>query len=158
MLGRFRKRKSEIKKIDLRKLEKGLVDRNWYVQACATPIANLPGIRDMFQQIEKENPAAFFGLYSNNLDAYADLWGKHNFSYKSEYLWKVWVIKLTEEENLLLLTAKGGGSCFEVSGPQCQKWPPVISEPALEKLKQVMVTINHDMGKSKRAQFENNVG
>jgi len=148
------KRQPEIEKIDLSKLEKVTVDKTWYEQAIATPIANLPGIRDLFQQIEKDNPAAFFGLYSNHLDAYTGLWGKHCFSYKSEYLWKVWAIKLSEKENLLLLSAKGGGSCFEVSGPNCLKWPPVLSEPAMEKLKQIMITINHDMGKAKRAEFE----
>lgn len=158
MLGKFLNRSPKIENIDLSTLEKTRVDKSWYEQASATPIANLRGIRDMFQQIEKDNPAAFFGLYSNHLDAYANLWGKHSFSYKSEYHWKVWAIKLSDDENLLLLSAKGGGSCFEVSGPGCLKWPPVLSEPALEKLKQIMITINHDLGKAKRAQFENGLG
>ncbi|MDT8925180.1 hypothetical protein RBE51_20520 [Pseudomonas taiwanensis] len=148
----------KVEKIDLSKLEKAPVDKSWYEQATATPIANLPGIRDLFQKIENDNPAAFFGLYSNHLDAYANLWGKHSFCYKSEYLWKVWAIKLSDDENLLLLSAKGGGSCFEVSGPGCLKWPPVLSGPAFEKLKQVILTINHDLGKAKRSQFENGHG
>lgn len=156
MLRKFLNRYSKIEKIDLSKLEQAQVDKSWYEQACATPIANLPSIRDMFKRIEKDNPAAFFGLYSNHLDAYADLWGKPSFTYKGKYLWKVWAIRLSGEENLLLLSAKGGGSCFEVSGPGCLKWPPVLSEPAIEKLKRIMITINHDMGQAKRAQFENN--
>lgn len=141
-------------RIDLTALEKVRVDNGWYENASTTRISNLPAVRRLFQRIEDAEPAAFFGLYRNHVDAYAEIWGKHSFSFKSEYFWKIWAIKLSDEENLLLLSAKGGGSSFEVSGLGCDKWPPVLSDPALEKLTRIILTLNNDLGREIRAQFE----
>jgi len=143
--------------IVLKSLTRHPVDKKWYEAADATRLSNFDFVRDVFSKIEKQDPVAFFSLYSNHFVEYTELWGKPDFTYKSEYSWKGWVIDLSRTEQLILLSAKGGGSSFEVSGPGCTQWPPTLSDEAREKLCRIILTINQEIAGPKRMRCQEKI-
>lgn len=132
-------------KIDLASLVIRKESATWYKSAEATPLVNVEEVRSFFDEIQKADPVAFFGLYSEHISEYTRRWGSPCFTYRSERNWKGWVVELSKNESLILLTSKGGGSAFEISGPGTGQWPPKLSNDALEVLLRIMVTINDEI-------------
>lgn len=148
---------SDFEPIDLKGLDRVDANKGWYEGIGATPLANLDFVGDLFRRIEAKDPVAFFSLYSNHIDEYTTLWGKPSFTYKGEYAWKAWVLKLSYTEQLILLSAKGGGSVFEVAGPQCNQWPPRLSDEAKDRLCRVILTLNNDVAGPKRRKIQSTI-
>jgi hypothetical protein len=74
------------------------------------------------------------------------VWGPPAFTFRNEYNWKAWVVPLSESENLILFSAKGGGSSFEVTGPNVSSYPGVLSEVATSNLLNILWTIQERFG------------
>jgi hypothetical protein len=149
-----RRAASDFEPISLKGLERFSADKTWYEGVGATPMVNLDCVGDLLRSIENKNPLAFFSLYSNHITEYTELWGKPDFTYKGEHNWKSWVLKLSETEQFILMSAKGGGSCFEVAGAQCDQWPPKLSDQATERLCRILFTINTEVAGPKRRKLE----
>lgn len=140
--------------ISLKGLERFSADKTWYEGVGGTPMVNLDCVGDLFRAIENKDPLAFFCLYGNHIAEYTELWGKPSFTYKNEHSWKAWVLKLSDSEQLILFSAKGGGSSFEVAGQQCDQWPPKLTEQATERLCRILFTINSEIAGPKRRKLE----
>lgn len=142
---KLKKGESMPEKINLPSLVIRKESAEWYKSANATTIANVEELRSFFNEMVQTNPLAFFGLYSEHITEYTNIWGPPCFTYRSERNWKAWVVELSKDENLILLTSKGGGSTFELTGPGTKQWPPKLSNDALEVLLRIMVTINDEI-------------
>jgi hypothetical protein len=140
---------------DLKSLEKIAVNKGWYEKSSSTRFANFKLASKIFEKLAGESPVSIFGLYANHSKQYQELLGKCSFVYPGEYYARAWVMKLTDSENVILFSSKGGGSSFEVTGPGCNKWPPVLSGKAEKKLVGILLAINNEMGAEIRKKYEN---
>lgn len=159
MLKRILNRRAhhDVEPIDLKGLERITANKTWYESANATRISNLAFVGDLFRQIEKKDAMAFFSLYANHIDEYTALWGKPSFTYKNEYAWDTWVLKLSADENLILFSGKGGGSSFEVSGPGCKQWPPTLSDEAKDRVSRIILTLNNEVAGPKLRKIKSTI-
>lgn len=156
MLKRILNRRAnhDLEPIDLKGIERLPANKAWYESANATRLINLAFVGDLLRKIEKKDSMAFFSLYANHIDEYSALWGKPSFTYKNEYAWNAWVLKLSADENLILFSSKGGGSSFEVSGPGCNQWPPTLTDEAKDRLSRIILTLNHEVAGPKRRKIQ----
>ena len=129
------------------------VAKGWYEKADSTPIRNVVELVDFMRQIEKKDPLAFFGLYANHTDAIKAMWGGPAFIFRSEYSWNGWVLPLTDAEQLIVMTSKGGGATFELVLPS-KDCPPRLSTAGLEQLKAILNAIQTEFGNSRRHAVE----
>jgi hypothetical protein len=132
--------------VDLSAFVATKVSKKWYESAGSSRISNISAVHGLFTALEKKDPVAFFGLYANHVVDYTTVWGPAAFSFRNEYNWKAWVVPLSESENLILFSAKGGGSSFEVTGPNVGSYPGVLSEVATSNLLNILWTIQDRFG------------
>lgn len=151
----FMAKKPNIEPEDLKSLEKIAVNKEWYEKSSSTSFVNLPLASRIFEKLAGDSPVSIFGLYANHSEQYQKLWGKCSFAYPGEYYARAWVMKLTDSENVILFSSKGGGSSFEVTGAGCDQWPPTLSDEAEKKLVGILLAINNEMGAEIRKKYEN---
>lgn len=96
-----RKRPAKPECVDLSSL---CVDRSFtlenYMRGDATTLVNTLRHDDYLADLVRRDPVATFGLYQNHIEAYTDLFSKPCCTFKSEYIWKIWALKINPEERL----------------------------------------------------------
>jgi hypothetical protein len=132
--------------VDLSSFTAKKLSKKEYENVGSSRIVNIPEIHRIFAAIEQKDPVAFFGLYANHILDYTNVWGPAAFTYRNEYNWNAWVVPLSETENLILFSAKGGGSSFEVTGPNVSSYPAELSEGATANLLNIIWTIQEKFG------------
>jgi len=53
-------------------------------------------------------------LHGDNRDRFRRLWGKPSFCWKGEFYYHCWLFNLDNKATVLVLTAKGKGTCWEL--------------------------------------------
>lgn len=132
--------------VDLSAFEAKKLSKKWYESVGSSRISNIPQIYGFFTALERKDPVAFFGLYANHILDYTTVWGPAAFTFRTECNWKAWVVVLSETENLILFSAKGGGSSFEVTGPDVGGYQGSLSEGAITNLRNILWTIQEQFG------------
>lgn len=79
-------------------------------QDATCPVENYPEIRNWIMALQ---PQVRHFLYRDNRKPFLDLWGKPSFYYTSEFRFHCYPFDL-ENAKLLILTAKGKGTCYEL--------------------------------------------
>lgn len=132
--------------VDLSAFAAQKLSKKWYESVGSSRISNFPEIYGFFKAIEAKDPLALYGLYANHILDYTKVWGGPAFTFRSEYNWKAWVVGLSETENLILFSSKGGGSSFELTGPNVNSYPGSLSEGAFSNLLGILWTIQEKFG------------
>jgi len=119
---------------------------DWYKKAGASALANFRFWTQETRRVEKANPASYFGLHADHRAKLKDIWGPQAFIFRSEYAWHGWVIPLAGEEKLIVLSATGGGTTFEVAGAHDNVYPPQCSERSQVRIIEIMHALNKVLG------------
>lgn len=126
---------------------------DWYRKVGASPLMNFRFWQTERLRVEDKRPAAFFGLYADHREKLKALWGKQAYVFRSEYAWHAWVIPLAGEEKLIVMSAAGGGTTFEVAGAQDDVYPPQCSEWAQVRIIEFIHALNDVLGAAVRQKY-----
>jgi hypothetical protein len=126
---------------------------DWYKKVGASSLMNFRFWQAERLRVEDKRPAAFFGLYADHRNKLKELWGKQTYVYRSEYAWHGWVIPLAGEEKLIVMSAAGGGTTFEVAGAQGNAYPPQCSERSQARIIELIHALNDVLGVAVRQKY-----